>query len=75
MQPLSLEDRTYLIDFLEDAIYANQACIEVLNCRHADQGMHKHAKSLYQQTRAYCRLTGKHWPMTEPTLGEVRNVA
>ena len=75
MQPLKTEDRNYLVGSLEDAIYANQTCIEVLNYRYADQGMHKHAKSLYQQMRAYCHLTGKHWPMTEPALDEVRNVA
>jgi hypothetical protein len=75
MQPLSNNDREYLITFLEDAIYASQTCIEVLNYRHADQGMHKHAKTVYQQVRAHCRLTGQPWPMTEPAFEELRNAA
>ena len=65
MQQLSSQDKEYLITFLEDAIYASQTCIEVLNYRYADQGMHKHAKTLYRQIRAHCHLTGSPWPMND----------
>ncbi len=75
MQQLSNEDRDYLITFLEDAIYASQTCIEVLNYRYADQGMHKHAKALYQQVRAHCHLTGTFWPMNDSSQNDWCNLS
>ena len=75
MQNLSQHDRDYLVAFLEDAIYANQTAIEVLNYQHANQGLHKCAKALYQQVRAHCRLTGRPWPMSEISRDELHQAA
>ncbi len=75
MHQLNTKDKEFLVSFLEDAIYASQACIEVLNYRHTDQGIHKHVRSLYQQMRAYCHLTGQPWPMIDSSIDECSNAA